>query len=217
MIFTKVIKKCFRFIPSNSFSLIQYYSRFNSTNSDFIKFLDFLTIDIFILVFNNHFPGYKAGGSVYSLYPKVLKFFKDFSWENTNFYVLFSVSEVFIPGVGTVFTIKPNLLLAMVLLVTRHYILHELDVRTLRGKEISDVKVDGYYILIGDLLFRPISLKRWRTVTKGLIISKGVPSFIVDLLFHYFVIDINKTIKSRSSKKILSYDAERHSWYLSAK
>ena len=100
---------------------------------------------------------------------------------------------------------------AIVFLVTRHYIIHELEISTLRGKDISDVKLDSYYILIGDLLFRPISLKRWTDVTKGLIISKGVPSFIVDLFFHFFVVDINKTIKSRSSKKILSYDSNRHS------
>ena len=176
-----------------------------------------MNLDNFILVFNNHFPSYRAGGYAYSLYPKVLNFFKNLCWQDEGFFVLFSVSQVFIPGVGTVFIIKPNLIFAMVFLVTRHYVIHELEISTLRGKDISDVKLDSYYILIGDLLFRPISLKRWTDVTKGLIISKGVPSFIVDLFFHFFVVDINKTIKSRSSKKILSYDSNRHSWYLSPK
>ena len=199
-------------------SFIFYCNQFNSIyNKDIARFLEFLNLDNFILVFNNHFPSYRAGGSQYALYQKVLNFFKNLCWQDEGFFVLFSVSQVFIPGVGTVFIIKPNLIFAMVFLVTRHYVIHELEISTLRGKDISDVKLDSYYILIGDLLFRPISLKRWTDVTKGLIISKGVPSFIVDLFFHFFVVDINKTIKRRSSKKILSYDSNRHSWYLSSK
>jgi len=185
----------------------------NSTfDGDMNKFLEFLTPENIYKVYSLHYPG-KPGGSKYSsIFPRVLAFFTNFSWREPTFFILFTISEVVIPNFGSVFIIKPRFLFGFIFLLLRFYVVEELEVDTLDGKDLSKVKLGNYYIMYGDILFSPIRLDRWQRVTKDKILSRNVPSFIVEIFYHYFCLDINTMTISKSKKGYLLYDKSRHSW-----
>ena len=133
----------------------------NSTfDSDMNKFLEFLTPENMYKVYSLHYPG-KPGGSKYSsIFPRVLAFFTNLSWREPTFFILFTISEVIIPNFGSVFIIKPRFLFGFIFLLLRFYVVEELEVDTLDGKDLSKVKLGGYYIMYGDILFSPIRLDR---------------------------------------------------------
>ena len=214
-------KICF----SNSVSLAGTYVSFifycNQVNSihdkDIARFLEFLTRENLLKVYNIHYSGKAGGYQYYTIFPQVLNFFTSLSWEKPTFFILFAISEVNIPHFGSIYIIRPRFLFRFIFLVLRFYTLEELKVQTLDGKELSEIKLGGYYIMFGDILFSPIRSDRWDQVTKDKILARGVPAFIVSIFSSYFVLDINTITYSKSKKSCLLYDAKRHSWSLSFK
>ena len=190
----------------------------NSTHGrDLDKFLKFLTRENLLKVYNIHYSGKAGGYQYYTIFPQVLNFFTSLSWEKPTFFILFAISEVNIPHFGSIYIIRPRFLFRFIFLVLRFYTLEELKVQTLDGKELSEIKLGGYYIMFGDILFSPIRSDRWDQVTKDKILARGVPAFIVSIFSSYFVLDINTITYSKSKKSCLLYDAKRHSWSLSFK
>ena len=195
-----------------------YCTLVHSTHGrDFEKFLKFLTRKNLLKVYNIHYSGKAGGYQYYTIFPQVVNFFTSLSWEKPTFFILFAISEVNIPHFGSVYIIRPRFLFSYIFLLLRFYVVEELEVQTLDGKELSEIKLGGYYIMFGDILFGPISSDRWDQVTKDKILARGVPAFIVSIFSSYFVLDINTITYSKSKKSCLLYDEKRHSWSLSFK
>ena len=185
----------------------------NSTfGSDTNKFLEFLTPENMYKVYDLHFPNKPRGYHYSVIFPSVVEFFTTLAWTKPGFYIMFTISEVVIPNFGAVYILKPRFLFSYIFLLLRFYVVEELEVDTLDGKDLSKVKLGNYYIMYGDILFSPIRLDRWQRVTKDKILSKNVPSFIVEIFYHYFCLDVNTMTISKSKKGYLLYDKSRHSW-----
>ena len=185
----------------------------NSTSGSGIdKFLEFLTPENIYKVYDLHFPNKPRGHHYSVIFPAVVEFFTTLAWTKPGFYIIFTISEVTIPNFGAVFIMKPRFLFSYIFLLLRFYVVEELEVEILNGKDLSKVKLGGYYIMYGDILFSPIRLDRWQRVTKDKILSRNVPSFIVEIFYHYFCLDINTMTISKSKKGYLLYDKSRHSW-----
>ena len=197
---------------------VYYCTLVQSTHGrDFEKFLKFLTRKNLLKVYNIHYSGKAGGYQYYTIFPQVVNFFTRLSWEKPTFFILFAISEVNIPHFGSIYIIRPRFLFSYIFLLLRFYVVEELEVQTLDGKELSEIKLGGYYIMFGDILFGPIRSDRWDQVTKDKILARGVPAFIVSIFSSYFVLDINTITYSKSKKSCLLYDAKRHSWSLSFK
>ena len=202
------------FITYAYVSCVYYSTRVGLTNYNkgYKNFLNFLTHKNLLKVYKFYFPR-KPGGTMYSsIFPQVITFFTTLAWTKPGFYIIFTISKVIIPDFGAVYILKPRFLFSFIFLLLRFYVVEELEVDTLDGKDLSKVKLGGYYIMYGDILFSPIRLDRWQRVTKDKILSKNVPSFIVEIFYHYFCLDVNTMTISKSKKGYLLYDKSRHSW-----
>ena len=133
----------------------------NSTfDSDMNKFLEFLTPENMYKVYSLHYPNKPRGYHYSVIFPRVLDFFINFSWREPTFFILFTISEVIIPNFGAVYILKPRFLFSYIFLLLRFYVVEELEVDILDGKDLSKVKLGNYYIMYGDILFSPIRLDR---------------------------------------------------------
>ena len=209
-------------------SCLYYSTRLgaNNYNNDFKNFLKFLTRKNLLKVYNCYFSN-KPGGSKYSsVFPQVIIFFTTLAWTKPGFYIIFTISKVTIPDLGIVYIMKPRFLFSFIFLVLHFYVVEELGVNTidgtgmdiLDGLELWEVKSGGYYIMCGDILFSPIRSDCWEKVANRKIGSKKIPTFIYNIFYSYYCLDIHKMNKSQSKKcYYLSYNKGRHRWSLSSK
>ena len=206
---------------------VYYCTLVQSTHGrDFEKFLKFLTRKNLLKVYNYYFSS-KPGGSKYSsIFPQVVSFFTTLAWTKPGFYILFTISKVIVPDFGVIYILKPRFLFSYIFLLLRFYVVEELGVNTidgtgmdiLDGLELWEVKSGGYYIMCGDILFSPIKSDCWEKVANRKIASKKIPTFIYNIFYSYYCLDIHKINKSQSKKcYYLSYNKGRHRWSLSSK
>ena len=208
-------------------SCLYYSTRLgaNNYNNDFKNFLKFLTRKNLLKVYNCYFSN-KPGGSKYSsVFPQVIIFFTTLAWTKPGFYIIFTISKVTIPDFGIVYIMKPRFLFSFIFLVLHFYVVEELGVNTidgtgmdiLDGLELWEVKSGGYYIMCGDILFSPIRSDCWEKVANRKIGSKKIPTFIYNIFYSYFCLNIHNMTKSKSKNCYLFYNKGRHRWSLSSK
>ena len=179
------------------------------------SFILFLTPQIIRRVYILHYHRAPFGRHYSTTFMEVLKFFNDICWLNSGFYISHTITKVYIKEVGFVFVLKPRFMFSFIFLILRYYLRSHLKVGTLYGKKLEEVKEGHYYILHGDILVSPLSLRKWQNSSLEEIQKKRFPLFLIDLMFKFFVLDSNFMSDSKSIINCLSYDGKLHRWRLS--
>ena len=183
------------------------------------RFISFLTPSILHEIYVDHFSRQPSGFHYSTVFPYLIKFFRQQLWLQRGFHIVFRVKKVYSPQLDFyVHLLIPRFVFSYIFLVLRHYLRNELHISTLYGKsDINELSEGKYYILLGTVLVSPISKETWNTSTSSKIRNKGFPIFAIDVLFFIFSINSDYVIRSRSKKNFLFYNDSSHKWFLTSK